>query len=93
MTETQSSIDSEARDAWKQLPDQRSHTRTGPASRQRIGKVLRFLGLPYERERQLSVGGEGRQGSGWAFFTLEVGTQDVISIKGAPQYGSQANGI
>ena len=93
MTETQASIDSEAREAWIQLRDQRPHTRTGQASRHRVGKVLRFLGLPYERERQLSEGDESRQGSGWAFFTLEVKPQDVASIKGGPQYGSQANGV
>ena len=76
---------------WELLKDERDHVRTGPASRSRIGTILRFLGLPYGHEREITVHREGPS-SRWVNFTFQADPQIVGSIKGAPRFGSQANG-
>ena len=76
-------------EAWEDLKQERPNTRTGPTSRGRIGTVLRFLGLPYQNESDLKLRREGR--SGWVHFAFETDAQSVNGIRGAPQFGSQAN--
>ena len=78
---------------WMSLRSERPHTRTGAASKNRIGRLLHFLGLPYHAERQLTERKGGSQAARSVYFTFEVDPQDVDSINGAPQYGSQANGV
>ena len=77
--------------AWEELGRERPRDRTGPTSRGRIGTVLRFLGLPYHNESDLEVR-RNDNGFRWVHFTLAADPQDVIGIRGAPQFGSQANG-
>lgn len=77
---------------WELLKGERAHTRTGPASKNRIGTILRFVGLPYEDEKEIIVRSEGRPGNRWVHFTFQADPQIVNSIKGAPRFGSQANG-
>ncbi len=77
---------------WMLLKSERPHTRTGVASKNRIGKLLSFLGIPYQTERQLVERGEGGPNRRWVYFTFELGSQRVDSIRGAPQFGSQSNG-
>ena len=77
---------------WELLRREQTHTRTGPASKSRIGTILRFVGLPYEDEKQIVVRSEGRPGNRWMHFTFQADPQIVNSIKGAPRFGSQANG-
>ena len=76
---------------WALLKDERERVRTGPASRSRIGTILRFIGLPFGDEREITVHRE-RRAEGWAHFTFQADPEIVNSIKGAPQFGSLANG-
>ena len=78
-------------EAWEGLKQERPHTRTGPASKGRVGTVLRFLGLPYQNESELTSRREGRS-AGWIHFAFETDLESVNSISGVPQFGSQANG-
>ena len=84
-------VDNVVRD-WGLVKEERAHTRNGPASKNRIGAILRFIGLPYDHESEITVRREGRPGSRWVHFTFQTDPQNVTSIKGAPQFGSQANG-
>ena len=61
-------------------------------SKNRIGTILRFIGLPYDNESEITVRSEGRPGNRWVQFTFRADPEIVSSIKGAPQFGSQANG-
>ena len=76
---------------WALLKDEQKHVRTGPASRSRIGTILRFIGLPFGDEREITVH-RGRRTDAWAHFTFQADSKIVNSIKGAPQFGSLANG-
>ena len=76
---------------WALLKDEQVRVRTGPASRSRIGTILRFLGLPFGQEREITVHRESRP-EGWVHFTFQADPQIVNSVKGAPRFGSQANG-
>ena len=76
---------------WALLKDEQKHVRTGPASRSRIGTILRFIGLPFGDEREITVH-RGRRTDAWAHFTFQADPKIVNSIKGAPQFGSLANG-
>ena len=69
---------------WVLLKDQRPHTRTSQACKSRIGRVLGFLGLPYQNEQQLTLQEEGRSGSRWIYLTLQVDPQEVESVRGVP---------
>ena len=77
---------------WELLRNERAHTRTGPASRNRIGTILRFIGLPYDHESEINVRRGGRPGNRWIHFTFQADPQFVSSIRGAPRFCSQANG-
>ena len=88
---SQHSVTAHALSDWMQLKNERPHTRTGAASKNRIGRLLSFLGFPYQTERQLIPRGEG-PGKRWLYFTFEVDPESVDTIKGAPRFGSQANG-
>lgn len=77
---------------WELLKNERAHTRTGPASRNRIGTILRFIGLPYDHESEIAVQREGRPTNRWVHFTFQADPQAVSSIRGAPRFCSQANG-
>ena len=77
---------------WEALKGGRAHTRTSAASKNRIGTVLQFIGLPYYHEKQLNFRREGRPGSRWMYFTLQVDPTSVGNIRGCAQFGSQANG-
>ena len=77
---------------WKLLKNERPHTRTGSASKNRIGTILRFIGLPFDHESEITVRREGRPGNRWVHFTFQADPQIVNSIEGAPHFGSQANG-
>ena len=81
----------EAVEAWIALKDERANTRIGPTSKGRIGSVLNFIGLPCRNAQQFTQRRAG-PGTRWAYFTLETDHRDIDSVKGAPQFGSQANG-
>lgn len=76
---------------WDLLKGERAHTRTGPASRNRIGTILRFIGLPYEHESDITVQREG-PGDRWIHFIFQADPETVRPIRGAPRFCSQANG-
>ena len=80
-----------ARD-WEALKRARRDTRIGRTSRDRVGTVLRFLGLPYHNQSDLEVR-RNDNSFRWVHFTFAADPQDVIGIRGAPQFGSQANGL
>ncbi len=77
---------------WELLKNERAHTRTGPASRSRIGTILRFIGLPYDHDSEINVRREGRPGNRWIHFTFQADPQFVRSVRGAPRFCSQSNG-
>ena len=77
---------------WELLQQERPRDRTGPTSKGRIGTVLRFLGLRYQNESELTLRKEDRSGRRWVYFTFETDPQSINAVRGAPQFGSQANG-
>ena len=77
---------------WELLKQERSRDRTGPTSKGRIGTVLSFLGLRYQNESELTLRRQDRSGSRWVYFTFETDPQSISAVRGAPQFGSQANG-
>ena len=77
---------------WDLLKNERSHTRSGRASLNRIGTILQFIGLPYGNESEITVQREGRPGSRWIHFTFQTSPQNVNAVRGAPQFGSQTHG-
>ena len=78
---------------WELLKSERAHIRTGPASKRRIGTILRFIGLPYDDESEITVPPRaGATGNRWVQLTFQADPQIISSIKGAPLFGSQANG-
>ena len=77
---------------WERLKQERPHTRIGPASKSRIGTILRFLGLRYQTESQLKLRKQDGTANRWIYFTFETDPQSINVIRGAPQFGSQANG-
>ena len=79
-------------DDWEHLKAGRPHTRSGSASKNRVGTILRYIGLPYDHESDIVLLGAGRPGNRWVHFTFQADPQIVNSIKGAPRLGSQANG-
>ena len=94
MTTTTSKIDQDIEDVvrdWELLKDERANVRTGPSSRNRIGTILRFMGLPYANEKEITTRREGPRGRR-VHFTFQADPQIVSSVKGAPQFGSLANG-
>ena len=94
MTTTTPKTDQDIEDVvrdWELLKDERANVRTGPSSRNRIGTILRFMGLPYGDEKEITTRREGPRGR-WVHFTFQADPQIVNSIKGAPQFGSLAHG-
>ena len=77
---------------WELLKQERPRDRTGPTSKGRIGTVLRFLGLRYQNESELTLRKEDRSGRRWVYFTFETDPGGINAVRGAPQFGSQANG-
>ena len=95
MTSQASTYDSDLENLitdWEALKRERPHIRTSAASKNRIGTVIQFIGLPYDNEKELNLRREGRPGSRWMYFTLQVDPDSVGLLKGAAQFGSQANG-
>ena len=86
-TETEKLVDD-----WDLLKQERPRDRTGPTSKGRIGTVLSFLGLRYQSESELTLRKEDRSGRRWVYFTFETDPQGINPLRGAPQFGSQANG-
>ena len=82
----------QAVESWIELKKERPRNRTGPTSKNRVGNVLSFLGLPYENENQFVRHEEGNS-SRWVHFTFETGPSAVEGVKGAPLFGSLAKGI
>ena len=76
-------------ESWIELRKERHRDRTGPRSKNRVGNVLRFLGLPYENERQFTRHEEGNN-SEWVHFIFESNLSAVEGVKGAPLFGSLA---
>ena len=76
---------------WELLKNELPHTRTGSTSRNRIGTVLRFIGLPYEHESDITVR-RGGPSDRWIHFTFQADPETVRSIGGAPRFCSLANG-
>ena len=81
-----------AKEDWGLLKQERPRDRTGPTSKGRIGTVLSFLGLRVQNEKELTFRKEDRTGRRWVYFTLETDQPSVNVVRGAPQFGSQANG-
>ena len=81
----------QAVESWIVLKGERARDRAGPTSKNRVGNVLRFLGLPYENERQLRVKKKGNSNR-WVHFTFKTDSNSVEGVKGFPLYGSQAQG-
>ena len=77
---------------WEDLKQERPRDRIGPTSKGRIGTVLRFLGLRYQNESEITLRKEDRSGRRWVYFTFETDPQSINAVRGAPQFGSQANG-
>ena len=77
---------------WIALKGERPQDRVGPSSRRRVGSVLSFLGLPYENERQLTPQQGGPGNSRWVHLVFEGDPTRIDRIRGAPQFGSRANG-
>ena len=82
----------QAVESWIELRKERPRNRIGPTSKNRVGNVLRFLGLPYENEQQFTRQEEG-SGSRSVHFTFEAGLGAVEGVKGAPLFGSLTKGI
>ncbi len=82
----------QAVESWIELRKERPRDRTGPTSKNRVGTILRFLGLPYENEHQFTRHDEGNN-NGWVHFTFESDPSAVEGVKGAPLFGSLAKGI
>ena len=82
----------QAVESWIELRKERPHNRTGPTSKNRVGNVLRFLGVPYENEQQFTRQEEG-SGSRSVHFTFDAGLSAVEGVKGAPLFGSLTKGI
>ena len=77
---------------WGLLKQERPRDRTGPTSKGRIGTVLRYLGLRYQNESELTLRKQDGAGSRWVYFTFETDPQGINAVRGAPQFGSQADG-
>ena len=77
---------------WELLKQERPRDRTGPTSKGRIGTVISFLGLRYQNESELTLRKEDQSGRRWVYFTFETDPQSINAVRGAPQFGSQANG-
>ena len=70
----------------------RPRDRTGPTSKNRVGNILRFLGLPYDNEHQFTRHEEGNSGR-WVHFTFESDPSAIEGVKGAPLFSSLAKGM
>ena len=81
----------QAVESWNDLKAERARDRTGPTSKNRVGSVLRFLGLSFESEQQLTRQGEGASNR-WVHFCLQADPKSIDGVKGAPLFGSQAKG-
>ena len=81
----------QAVESWIELRKERPRDRTGHTSKNRVGNILRFLGLPYENERQFTRLEEGNT-SRWVHFTFESDLSAAEGVKGAPLFGSLAKG-
>ena len=90
-TEVEPTAETAIRD-WINLRNERAHTRQSQATKDRIGSVLNFIGLPFQSRGQISEQGSG-PGSRWKYYTFEVHPELIDSVKGAPQLGSNANGM
>ena len=90
-TELEHTAEAAIRD-WINLRNERAHTRESQATKNRIGSVLNFIGLPFQDRGQISEQGSG-PGSRWKYYTFEVDLGLIDTVKGAPQLGSNANGI
>ena len=77
---------------WGELPQERPHTRMSRASQGRIGRVLKFLGLPYRNDRDITFLNQTPSGNRWLHCILDADPHSVPAIKGAPQFVSLANG-
>ena len=73
---------------WEALKKARPRDRTLNPSRDRIGRILSFLGLPDGHQSELALERTGRSAA-WLSFKFEA---DPQSVRGAPQFGSQADG-
>ena len=73
---------------WENLKKAIPRDRILNPSRDRIGRILSFLGLPYRHQSELALERQGRSAA-WLHFGFET---DVQSVRGAPQFGSQADG-
>ena len=78
--------------SWIELKAERARSRTGSTSKNRVGNVLRFLGLPYENELQFTHHQEGSS-SRWVHFTFEADPGALEGVKGSPLFGSLSKGI
>ena len=58
----------------------------------RIGSILNFIGLPYQDRGQISEQSSG-PGSRWKYYTFEADPELIDTVMGAPQLGSNANGM
>ena len=90
-TELEHTVEAAIRD-WISLRNERAHTRQSQATKNRIGSVLNFIGLPFQNRGQISEQGSG-PGGRWKYYTFEVDTELIDTVKGAPQLGSNANGM
>ena len=77
---------------WINLRNERAHTRESQATKDRIGSILNFIGLPYQDRGQISEQSSG-PGSRWKYYTLETEPELIDTVMGAPQFGSNANGM
>lgn len=80
---------------WKGLTEERAHNRTTRASKDRVGSILRFLGLTYENERQFTNEKvfPSPRNPRWVCYTFEQDPWSIGEVRGAPQFGSLANGM
>ena len=86
------SLTETAIDSWIDFKAEQARHRTGPRSMDRLGGVLPLIGLPYEGKQQFIRIKEGLSARS-VHFTYQVDPTAIHGIKGAPLFGSQANGI
>lgn len=77
---------------WGQLLQEQPHTRMSRASKGRIGRVLKFLGLPYRTDRDITFLNQTPSGHRWLHCILDSDPHSVPAVRGAPQFSSLANG-
>ena len=77
---------------WEALKREQPHTRRSGASKDRIGRVLGFLGLPFRNNRDIAFLDQAPSGNRWLHCTLETEPHSVNTVMGAPQFASRANG-